>query len=368
MNNKTERALKRKGNVSVFTMIAVLALVLVTSCSKKPADAAVVKEPFRIFYKSNVLSVPLVTIAKERHYFEDEGLEPEYIILTSGEIEALSIGKADIMLTGIIPALSYGAQGADVRIVGGTASGGNFVVCKRENAAELKDLKNWRGKRLGTVRLSTSEMVSRYSLGQLGLDLSLGSKDITFVEIDSYPNIIEAVRKGTTDVGFVDSSYRQSLNDLGLEILFPMTYMFPNYVCCRQTANATALAERRGAFVKYFRAIIRAYKDYLEDREEVIKFMAKLSSQEESFVRDYVYNTENNANRIFNPDPDLKRVSYVYETLKRFDYVEKKGIEAQDIVDSSVYKDALNEILAQYPNEAIYKQLAKDFAENNGSI
>ena len=366
MKRKNGFVLQQVGKTAILLMVTAGVISLLISCSKK--DTGSEAEPFKILYKSNVLSVPLVTIAKDRHYFEEEGLAPEYIILSSGEIEALSIGKADIMLTGIIPSLSYGAQGADVRVVGGTASGGNFVVTKPENAAELQDLQNWKGKRLGTVRLSTSEMVSRYSLTQLGLDVSLGSKDITFVEIDSYPNIIEAVRKGTTDIGFVDSAYKQSLDDLGLAILFPMTYMFPSYVCCRQTAYAVSLAERPGAFVKYFKAILRAYKDYVEDQEEVVRFLARVSSQEESFVRNYIYNTHNNANRIFNPDPDLKRVSYVYETLKRFDYVEKKGIEAQDIVDTTVYKEALDAILEQYPDEDIYKQLAVDYQANNVSL
>lgn len=360
---------ERKGFISrigiLLVVFTVLGVVLVSCSPKKTDTAEAAREPLTVFYKSNVLSVPVVTIAKEKHYFEEEGLDPNYIVLSSGEIEALSIGKGDIMLTGIIPSLSYGAQGSDVRIVGGTASGGNFVVAKPENAEALRDLANWKGKRLGTVRLSTSEMVSRYSLGQLGLDLSNGSKDITFVEIDSYPNIIEAVRKGSVDVGFVDSAYKQSLDDLGLTILFPMTYMFPNYVCCRLTANANALVAKRSAFIKFFKAELRAYKDLLEDKEGVIKLLAKVSSQEESFVRDYVYNTDNNANRIFNPDPDLKRVTYVYETLKKFDYVERKGIEADTIVDTTVYKAALDEILERYPNEAIYRQLAEDYQVND---
>jgi NitT/TauT family transport system substrate-binding protein len=365
--SKKNRTTGRLLPVIAVTLGAVLAGISLAGCSKKSAAAAksAALEPFTILAESNVLTAPLVTIAKEKGYFKEEGLAVEYVVLSSGKIEALSIGKGDVILTGIIPSLSFGAQGAPVRIIAGTASGGNFVLARPENAAALRDLTKWKGKRLGTVRLSTSEMITRYSLGQLGYSMKGDIKDVTFVEIDTYPNIIEAVRKGAVDVGFIASEYKQPAIDLGLEILFPMTNMFENYVCCRQTVNADALANRRSAFVKYLQAQIRAYKDLQENEDEIVRLLAKASSQEESFVRNFLYNKENNANRVFNPDPDLKRVSYVYDTLKTFDYVEKRGVETTDIVDTTVYKEALDAILARYPGDKIYRQLAEYFKENN---
>jgi NitT/TauT family transport system substrate-binding protein len=343
-----------------------------TGCEKKAplkeaaGEAAREILPLTIIYTSNVVGLPLVTLAKEKHYFEEEGLKPEFIILSSGAIEALSIGKADIYLNGLIPPLSYASQKADVKIVGGTASGGNLVITKPENAAKYARLEDWKGVRLGTVRISTSEMVSRYALGQIGFNMDAESKnqDIIFVEIENYPNIIEGVRKGQVDIGFVDYAYQQSALDLGLTILFPMTDMYENYVCCRQTANKTALANKRDAFVAFHRAQIRAYKDYYEQHEETIALLAKLSSQEPEYVRNLLYNPQYSAGRTFHPDPDFNRVKPIYETLLQYNYI-SGDVPFEDMIDCTVYRDALKEIIARHPNDAVYQRLAREFEENN---
>jgi NitT/TauT family transport system substrate-binding protein len=166
------------------------------------------------------------------------------------------------------------------------------------------------------------------------------------------------------DIGFVSFEYQQPARDLGLTILFPMTDMYENYVCCRQTANKTSLANKRDAFVAFYRAQIRAYKDYYEQPEETIALLSKLSSQEPEYVRNLLYNTEFSAGRTFHPDPDFKRVRPVYETLLQYNYI-PEGVPFEDVMDCTVYRDALKDILARYPNDTVYQRLAREFEENN---
>jgi NitT/TauT family transport system substrate-binding protein len=371
MKNMRETFVILKGQTPPALLAAVMVLpvlMVFTGCTKKSSAEGSAKEslPLTIIYTSNVVGAPVVTLAKEKHYFEEEGLKPEYIILSSGAIEALSIGKADVMLNGLVPPLSFAAQKADVKIIGGSISGGNLVITKPENAAKYARLEDWKGARLGTVRLSTSEMVSRYALGQIGFNMDAGAdnQDIIFVEIENYPNIVEGVRKGQVDIGFVSFEYQQPVRDLGLTILFPMTDMYENYVCCRQTANKTALADKRDAFVAFYRAQIRAYKDYYEQHEETVSLLSKLSSQEPEYVSNLLYNTEFSAGRTFHPDPDYKRVKPVYDTLLQYNYI-PAGVPFEDTMDCTVYRDALKDILARYPNDAVYQRMAREFEENN---
>lgn len=353
-------------NRKLALRIASLAFSLVLALSAlSPAALAEEPEKLTVVYTTNILSTPLVTLAKNLGYFEEEGVSPDFIILNTGSIEALSIGKVDALLLGIIPSLSYAAQESDIKVIAGTASGGNVIVTKTENFEKYSDLKNWKdGVKLGTVRLSTSEMVTRYALGELGLDLS---KDVQYVEIVGYPEIVEATRKGMVDIGFVSSEYGKAATELGLKVLFPMTYLVPDYVCCRVTANGEALRTKRGAFVKFLKAQIRAFKYFTEQPDDVVKLLAPLSEQSEDYVRNLLYNTEVNADRIFNPDPDLKRVKNVYDTLRKWNYIENTSLEASDIVDASLYKDALDQILAQYPDDPLYRKLAENYEANNGA-
>ncbi|MDR1247615.1 MAG: ABC transporter substrate-binding protein [Clostridiales Family XIII bacterium] len=367
-----------KRNYVVLSVMLILCLLLSTACgsgdsnasgsasggdSGQAADSAPVSVgSLTVIVPDNVVGVPLWVIALENGYFADEGLEVNGVTMTTGTMEALEVGKADAMLNGIIPALSYAAQGSDVKIVAGMASGGNFLIAKPEAIEELQDFDNWKGKRLGLVRLSTSEMITRYALGEMGYDLD---NDVDFVEIDSYPNIIEAVRKDQVDIGYIASEYGQSVRDLGLEIIFPMTNLVEDYVCCRISASGKTLSENREAYVKFVKAQIRAYKFYKENPDDVVALLADASDQSEEFVRNVVYNTETNANRIFNPDPNLNGVRNVYATLRDWNYIEDNGVEVEDIVDIGVFSDALDEILAENPGDQLYSELKELYETNN---
>jgi NitT/TauT family transport system substrate-binding protein len=82
-------------------------------------------------------------------------------------------------------------------------------------------------------------------------------------------------------------------------------------------------------------------------------------------VTDVLFNLNTNGNRIFNPDPNFKGVKAVYETLLAGGYVEDQGVSADDLVDTSVYKEALDDIVKRYPNEVVYQQLLANYKEKN---
>jgi len=352
--------MKKTKKFAALILIAAFMAIHVTSCAGKKNSGTVDK--LTVIYPASNVSVAVVAVAREKDYFKEEGLDVDFITLSSGAIEALSIGKADLYLNGIIPTLSYAAQGADVKIVGGTKSGGNFFIATKKNVENLRDVKNWVGKKLGVVRLSTSEMVTHYALEDHGIDVR---KDITYVEIDTYPNIIEGVRKGLTDIGAIDPEYLQSARDLGLEVIFPMTDLSPNYICCRETAYKKSLETKPRAFVKFLKAQIRAYKYFLEQRDECAKLLAKASSQEEERMYNLLYNADVNGHRTFNPDPDLNRTRKIWSTLEKWDYIEKNIVKIEDIFDTTFYKKALDELIKENPKEEFYKQLLEDYDKNN---
>lgn len=338
--------------------------IVLGSCAKKQEIVEKKEEKqfdtLTVVLPANAIGIPIVYLAKEKGYFEEEGLRPEFVTVTAtNTIEPLSIGKVDVTLQGIIPGLSYAAQGADVKVFAGTASGGNYVFCRPENAEKYQDLANWEGIKFGTIRLSTTEIVTRSALSRAGVS------DVTYVEIDQMPNIVEAVRKGAVDIGSAPAEFSQSLKDMGLTTLFTLTTLTPEYVCCREVAYSKSLETKREAFVKFLKAQIRAYKDLTQNPDETVSILAKASSQSEEFVRDVIYNLDTNGDRSFNPDPNLNGIQDVYQTLKDLDYIEKSGIEVQDVVDITIYKDALDDIIKRFPDEAIYRELAAAYQVKN---
>jgi NitT/TauT family transport system substrate-binding protein len=349
------------GTVAKTVLVVVAGAALLLSCAKAKKG-----EVINIIADPNLTSNPLSIIAREKGYFAEEGLEPNFIFLRDGRTEALSLGKGDIYLEELIPPLVYASQKAPVKIIGGTLSGGNYVITKKENAEKYANVKDWKGAKLGTVRLSTSEMVSRYALGQVGI-----VDDVHFQEIDNYPNIIEAVRKGQVDIGFIAGGpYRRSALELGLEILFPMNEMSPNYLCCRLNAYTPSLESKRDIFVRFITAYLRAYRDFNDpaQRDELAKMFAELTSQDVEFVIEMVFDPTRNGQRSYNPDPDLRRVINVWNTLESTGYIKPEGVNIRDVVDTSVYKDALEIVKKRYPNEPLFDGLEAFYQENDVGV
>jgi NitT/TauT family transport system substrate-binding protein len=358
------------GTVAKTVLVVVAGAMLLFSCAKKDAAGKTAEKQeiqrINIIADPNLTSNPLSIIARERGYFTEEGLETNFIFLRDGRTEALSLGKGDIYLEELIPPLVYASQKAPVKIIGGTLSGGNYVITKKENAAKYANIKDWKGAKLGTVRLSTSEMVSRYALGQVGI-----VDDVHFQEIDNYPNIIEAVRKGQVDIGFIAGGpYRRSALELGLDILFPMNEMSPNYLCCRLNAYTPSLESKRDIFVRFITAYLRAYRDFNDpaQRDEIVNMFAALTAQDAEFITEMVFDPTRNGQRSYNPDPDLRRIINVWNTLEATGYIKPEGVNIRDVVDTSVYKEALDIITKRYPNEPLFANLAAFYQENDAGV
>jgi NitT/TauT family transport system substrate-binding protein len=307
---------------------------------------------------------PLVIYTENKGYFAEEGLTVHFENVSSGLFEALSAGKIDASMNGITPVLTYGAKGANVTLFAGTASGGVFAISRTDRADELRDPANWAGKTLVTTTLSTSEHVIATGLKAYGIDFNT---QITHIEVDTDANIIEVVRKGQADLGFLLPEYGTNINDLDLSILFPTTDLVEDYVCCRQAANSVSLATKRTAFVKFLQAQIRAYKEFLNDQDAVVALLAQRTNQEEDYVRAIVFDPERSANRKTNPDPDLRRTLTFYQSLIERGYLDGET-PLSDFFDVSIYEDALNNLLERYPDDDFYKELKVKFEADNKNL
>lgn len=262
----------------------------------------------------------------------------------------------------MIPPVSYGAQGADVTLIGGVLSGGMVAVVRPENYDELKDLNNWKGHSIGVIQMSTSEMVTKYVLEKdYGYDIN---NDLEYTLIEDYPSISLGVQKGNVDIGFIGSQYIDSAKDQGLVVLTYLDDLLPDYVCCRQSAYSKKIEESRDAYVAYLKGQIKAYKDIKNNEDETVVGLAKETGESEDYVRDYVYNYEGSAHRSYNPDPNFNGTNAIYHTLLQWKYVES-DLDLSNFFDITIYADALKEVIKENPDDNFYKDMWKYFKENN---
>lgn len=305
-----------------------------------------------------------IIMAKELGYFDDENLDVQFEKVNSlpDGLTAVSMDKLDILPYGVIPSCSFISQGTDVVIFGGTISEGSEGVTKGET--KYTKLEDFRGKKIGCFRMETGHMVLKGLLREAGMKIG---KDVEFIYLDSQQSIVEGVKKGEVDIGMVNSGFGYVAEQGGLNVAFQVGDFEADFPCCRQTASRTAVNDKRDALVRFEMAALKAYVTYLNDKETTLKTLAKYSGQEESYVEAVMYGTKDYDNAmIVSLDPNKKKVSEFYDVMKaNGDIDADTEYDINDYIDTTIYKDALQNLIDAGENKDIYEKLMKEYSKNN---
>lgn len=300
-------------------------------------------------------------LADKLGYYKEEGVNVEFVNAAGTEaLTAITTGKdVDVLGTGIVPDLTFIANGSDLVVFEGTAAEGGAIIAKPENVDTYKDLSQYTGITAAMVRGESSWTVIRTQLKNAGVDLD----SITLMEVDSEANVAQAVAKGEADVGFLPVEKANTFVDIGVSIVYEVGELEPLYVCCRQVTSSAKLAEKRDAFVKFTIANLRAWEYYEDEsnQDEIVKLLAEDSGKDEDYVRNYLF-----VNRtVLTLDPNKKGVETYYESLSDSGYFENTDVDVSDHIDTSVYSDALNALLERDPDNAFYQSKLKLFQQYN---
>lgn len=124
----------------------------------------------------------LIFIAKEEGFWTEEGLNVELYQFTKGTegYNSLFGNKLDTVGAGTSDPATYIAQGADITIIGGLMSEGQFLVTAPENSKALADLNNWKGTKIATITMSNGDLIYKSALKKAGIDWK---KDVTFIGV-----------------------------------------------------------------------------------------------------------------------------------------------------------------------------------------
>lgn len=307
------------------------------------------------------IKAAMVVLASEMGYYEEEGLKVsvEAIPNLNEGLTAVEMGKIDILPLGVIPSMTFISQGAELMVYGGTIAEGSQAVVKAENQGMIEQLTDFRGKKVGCVRPETGHMIMKGLMREAGVDVKA---EVEFVELDGFQSVIEAVNKGAVDIGIVNSGFGLNAVAQGLVIEFDVGDYAPDAVCCRQTTTKKVAQEKREALVKFQIANLRAMKLAQDDPAKTVEVLTRYSGQSEEYVTACIYDGVMKISM----DPAKKRVEEFYEIMKRNGDIDPSTpYQVADCVDSSIYLDALNEMIARYPEDALFEKLAAEYALNN---
>ena len=305
----------------------------------------------------------LYFVARDKGYFKEEGVDVELFQFGSASegVAAVKAGKLDVGTFGTTAPLLFISKGSDFTFIGGMMINGQAIITRPERLAELsgKDLKVYKGKKIGLVKLSTGDVVFKGALKKAGIDYK---KDVTFVEFGSAASVVEAVKKGAVDAGLVwPPHFSLAEKNSGLKVAHYVSEFYPNYTCCRIFAYTDKVKADPETYRKFLAALIRAYKFYRTNEDETVGIYTKNLKIDEDIVRNETY-----VKRVAesNPDPLRKGILEFWQHILDAGYI-PQDYPIDQHINTVIYKSALDSVIKKNPKDKIYQEMLAFYKKNN---
>lgn len=299
-------------------------------------------------------------LADDKGYLEDENLDAELVYINNGSdaFSALSSGQVDVIST-------YGTGGPLIQIANGqefTVFGGYMIIGATPVFAlpetKFDSIEDFRGKKIAIMRGGTPDVVLKGILYDAGFDLE---KDVTFVELKKNTEVMEAVRSGQVDFGAVSTGFELQIKEAGMEIVLWPDELWPNHSCCRMLAKTSWLKENPEAAQKLLRAYLRAEQDMNEDMSRVVELTVKELDMSVETAESFLLSEHIN----YQTDPYKNSVIKMWNKMNDFGYIKDSNINILDHIDIENYKNSLDSLIKEYPDNQFFKEKLKMFNENN---
>jgi len=172
-------------------------------------------------------------VGNQKGFFQKElgATKASYAIFSAGpsEIEALNSGSIDIGWIGPSPSINgyTKSDGKDLRIIGGSASGGVKLVV---NPKKIKSLKDVKGKKIATPQLGNTQDVAFLNwIADQGwkVDAQSGKGDVTVVRSDNKVTP-DAYKAGSLDGAWVPEPTASKLVAEGGKVLLDEADLWPD--------------------------------------------------------------------------------------------------------------------------------------------
>ncbi|MEL7622841.1 MAG: ABC transporter substrate-binding protein [Clostridiales bacterium] len=377
-------SMKQHQKITAIMLVLLLSMVILAGCSGSNAPASGTKpqsspqggeasqdsskspeaaEPvkLRMAAWSNAVPHLLSVLASEAGFYAEEGLNVELTPNNSNpeNLTALVTDKLDATSAGATAVLNYIDEGNDIVIIGGQMTEGAALFALPERADEFKELTQeaLQGKRIGITRLQSGDIALRVYLQEQGIDLST----IEFVELDSCPTIIEAIKNGSVDLGSVFMTFRQTAEQQGLAVVKHIDELFPGFLCCRLVTTQEKLDADRATFVKLVRANIKAYRLYKTDEAKTLEIAKKFILVDDQIIRQQIYDYGHLG---ITPNPALSDVKKFFKGMVDVKYA-KGNVAIEDHTDTSLFRDALDSLIAENPDDTVYLELRDIYEATN---
>ena len=305
----------------------------------------------------------LMTIAEEKGFLKDEGVSIEFVPATANAdaMTMLSTGKVDVVSnSGTSNPLQQISSGVDLTIFGGHMLTGAMPIIAKKGT-QWEGVKSLIGKKFAC---NPSYFALTGAVMELGYDKPLEA--LEWVTYKNYSDALAAVAKGEVDFALQGTGQNFAVKNMDdVEIVAYQSDIMPNYSCCRVESTTEYFKNNKDKLKKVLKALIRAQEYYQRNKEEAAKLHAAKIDTEVDYVNAYMQDEHYRVHI----DPLKKSVERAWNILDKTGFLDEKAkdINIDDHINTDLYKEALDEVIAeQYDeNKEFYDGLKQFYEENN---
>lgn len=310
----------------LLTTFMALAMVgTMAGCAKTKTEE--VKETKKLSFgaMSSIDIVPIV-IAKEKGYFEEEGLELDFQLFTAAKDRdaALQAGELDGVIADEIAISIYQNSGIDMKITGATNGAWTLVVGKDSGIENLEDLK---GKKMAISENTMIDYLSDYIAEENGVN----SSEIEKIAIPAMPARLEALRNKQVDAAILPAPFNDTAVADGGKGLATID-------------NADIMISAIGFLQDQIDNNEEAIKAFFTGYNKAVEYMKNTDIKEyEDIVIKTVGYSEDTKGNIILPElninylPDAEKVQAVFNWSKNNGII-SKDLKAEDVIINKFIK------------------------------
>ena len=360
----------KKKLLSALLCVAMAASLLI-GCGESSEETteeatAETTEPAKVRVGRSSFGEILSYIATDAGYFEEEGLEVEFVIMNSSAdgLSALTTDGIDIGADfGCAYPLKFMTEGAEISIFAGLQAGGSPVLAmKGEFPDGYKDLTSLKGKVIAINPGYTPTFVFQSAMMGLGLEDGV---DFETVEFDTPADAYAALVSGKVDVAISTNDVLLAIEGTDVEIIDWSNYFWDEtHVCCRYTASTQWLEENPEVAKSFLKAIIRAEERYYTDSEFVKETWLNNVDLDEEGAEIFTYEIPFE----WKADPSSNAVLQMWEECEKIGFLEHGDTVVEDHINITLYKEALDELVAEYPDSEYLANLVVEYEAKNSTL
>lgn len=296
------------------------------------------KEEIKIGYLKATHHAPLF-VALEQGFYKQEGLEVKPVLFSgSGEIGSACItGAIQVAYLGSSPSIGMITRDVPMNIVSGSAMESSAVVVPMNRPSDIKTVKDLRGKKIGTIRAATADIVVRYKMLEAGID---PFKDATVRNFTHNQDILTGLEKGDLDCAILWEPWatHAEATKYGRPAFFSKE-IWPRHVCCRMAYNTDWANKNVDVATKVMKAHIKGYMHIAKSFDDNVKANAKWCGIDEKEIATVFREKRQRLNLSLDPEGSKKFA----EATKALGIIEKAEFQ-KDGLNDRFQKLALKEM------------------------